>query len=47
MTADAGRPGWLRRRGAGSRVTFLELLFDLVYVFAGTQLTHLLLSDLT
>jgi low temperature requirement protein LtrA len=47
MTADAGRAGWLRRRGGGTRVTFLELFFDLVYVFAVTQLTHLLLTDLT
>src|SRR5690242_9616372 len=47
MTADAGRAGWLRRRAGGTRVTFLELFFDLVYVFAVTQLTHLLLSDLT
>jgi len=29
------------------RVTFTELFFDLVYVFAVTQLSHLLLSNLT
>jgi low temperature requirement protein LtrA len=30
------------RDGSGSRVTFIELFFDLVYVFAVTQLsTHL------
>src|SRR5919202_2418636 len=29
------------------RVTFMELFFDLVYVFAVTQLSHLLLEHLT
>jgi low temperature requirement protein LtrA len=38
----------LRSRDArGSRVTFIELFFDLVYVFAITQLSHLLLTHLT
>ena len=37
----------LRRRGGDTRVTYLELFFDLVYVLAVTQLAHLLLSDLT
>jgi low temperature requirement protein LtrA len=34
------------RGGAGERVTPLELFFDLVYVFAVTQLSHRLLEDL-
>ena len=29
------------------RVTFVELFFDLVFVFAITQLSHSLLGDLT
>jgi low temperature requirement protein LtrA len=39
----------LRPRGAGAtqRTTFLELFFDLVYVFAVTQLSHQILDDLT
>jgi low temperature requirement protein LtrA len=38
----------LRERGDGrSRVTFVELFFDLVYVFAITQLSHLLLAHLS
>jgi low temperature requirement protein LtrA len=38
----------LRERVQGSqRVTSMELFFDLVYVFAVTQLSHLLLGDLT
>lgn len=38
----------LRRRDTdGSRVTTLELFFDLVYVFAVTQLAHYLLEHLT
>jgi low temperature requirement protein LtrA len=38
----------LRPRGAGEQpVTTVELFFDLVYVFAITQLSHLLLDDLT
>jgi low temperature requirement protein LtrA len=38
----------LRReqRAAGQRVTFVELFFDLVYVLAVTQLSHLLLGSL-
>src|SRR5919202_4763067 len=40
--------GLLRTRDGGEqRVTPLELFFDLVYVFAITQLSHLLLSHLT
>ncbi|TYB46991.1 low temperature requirement protein A [Actinomadura chibensis] len=38
----------LRERGEqGARVTFFELFFDLVFVFAVTQLSHLLLEHLT
>ena len=36
------------RSGAGERrATYFELFFDLVYVFAATQLSHHLLGDLT
>ena len=37
------------RRGAGGeqRVTALELFYDLVFVFAITQVSHLLLDHLT
>jgi low temperature requirement protein LtrA len=38
----------LRTRGEGEqRATFFELFFDLVYVFAVTQLSHHLLADLS
>jgi low temperature requirement protein LtrA len=38
----------LRARGAGEQATTtVELFFDLVYVFAVTQLSHLILGDLT
>lgn len=37
----------LRDRSGGQRVTNIELFFDLVYVFAVTQLSHLLLHNLT
>jgi low temperature requirement protein LtrA len=39
----------LRPRGAGvqQRTTTVELFFDLVYVFAVTQLSHLILHDLS
>ncbi len=38
----------IRRRGEGEqRATFFELFFDLVYVFAVTQLSHHLLADLS
>jgi low temperature requirement protein LtrA len=44
-TATTGRPRLLRVRGISSaRVTNTELFFDLVFVFAITQLTHLLLD---
>jgi len=39
---------YVRSRDAGEqRATFFELFFDLVYVFAITQLSHLLLTDLS
>ncbi|MEW9533252.1 low temperature requirement protein A [Microbispora sp. NPDC049125] len=44
MTTPAGP---LRSRAEGQRVTFTELFFDLVYVFAITQLSHLLLGHLS
>jgi low temperature requirement protein LtrA len=48
MTQSAGRAGLLRGQGErGHRVTTVELFFDLVYVFAVTQLSHLLLENLT
>lgn len=48
VTPDRDTTALLRSRDArGSRVTFIELFFDLVYVFAITQLSHLLLGDLT
>ena len=36
-----------RTEGAGQRVTALELFYDLVFVFAVTQVSHHLLGDLT
>lgn len=48
MTGSRILTGLLRERGGGrSLVTFIELFFDLVYVFAVTQLSHLLLKHLT
>ena len=45
---DSDHGGMLRTRDGGEqRVTPLELFFDLVYVFAITQLSHLLLDHLT
>jgi low temperature requirement protein LtrA len=35
----------LRRGGTGQRASSLELFFDLVFVFAVTQVSHLLLED--
>jgi low temperature requirement protein LtrA len=37
----------LRAASANQRVTYIELFFDLVFVFAITQLSHTLLEDLT
>lgn len=43
-----GRRSLLRNHGGGhASVSNLELFFDLVYVFAVTQLSHLLLHDLS
>ena len=44
-----GDKGLLRARGGheDSKVTFVELFFDLVFVFAVTQLSHSLLQHLT
>lgn len=48
MSEHADHHPLLRRRdGHHARVTFEELFFDLVYVFAVTQLSHELLHDLT
>ena len=40
-------PTVLRDRDVAQRVSFLELFFDLVYVFAVTRLSHMLLSHLS
>lgn len=37
----------VRREGESARVEFVELFFDLVFVFAVTQLSHFLLKDLS
>ena len=39
--------GLLRSRESHARVTFVELFFDLVFVFAVTQLSHSLLEHMT
>jgi low temperature requirement protein LtrA len=45
---ELARPGLVRERAAGRRrVTNVELFFDLVYVFAVTQLSHFLLGHRT
>ena len=41
------RPNLLRSRESHARVTFVELFFDLVFVFAVTQLSHTLLEHLS
>src|SRR5262245_22761978 len=47
VTGGKRSAGLLRdRQSGGQRVTFMELFFDLVYVFAVTQLSHLLLDHL-
>src|ERR1043166_7085351 len=43
----AAQTNHLRVRQGHSRVTFIELFFDLVFVFAVTQLSHGLLQHLT
>ena len=41
------RPRHLRARGEGEQsITFVELFFDLVYVFAVTQISHVLIEHL-
>ena len=40
-------PALRRREGGEAKVTYEELFFDLVYVFAVTQLSHYLLGHLT
>lgn len=45
--ATAHHPLLRRRDGHHARVSFAELFFDLVYVFAVTQLSHELLTNLT
>jgi low temperature requirement protein LtrA len=46
-TADE-RPRHLRARGEGEQsITFVELFFDLVYVFAVTQISHVLIEHLS
>ncbi|OUM02757.1 low temperature requirement protein A [Variovorax sp. JS1663] len=48
MTQDKPRHATtLRSRGSAARVSNEELFFDLVYVFAVTQLSHYLLAHLT
>ena len=48
LTSGKGRGLLLRARGDGeARVEPIELFFDLVYVLAATQLTHLLLEHLS
>jgi low temperature requirement protein LtrA len=49
VTASRSPARHLRRRGEGVEqpITTVELFFDLVYVFAITQLSHLILDDLT
>jgi low temperature requirement protein LtrA len=44
---QAGPVGLLRERAGAARVTNVELFFDLVYVFAVTQLSHHLLDQPT
>lgn len=46
MDAPASR-SLLRRRDEAARVGMVELFFDLVFVFAVTQLSHTLLGDLS
>jgi low temperature requirement protein LtrA len=45
--SQAGEHGLRRERSGPARVTNVELFFDLVYVFAVTQLSHYLLGHLT
>lgn len=45
--ASNSHPALRRRDGGEAKVTYEELFFDLVYVFAVTQLSHYLLGHLT
>lgn len=45
--STANSSSLLRAREGHTRVTYVELFFDLVFVFAVTQLSHHLLHDLT
>jgi low temperature requirement protein LtrA len=49
VASDANSADLFRRRDAGApaRVTFIELFFDLVFVFAVTQISHGLLEHFT
>lgn len=47
MTEATAPPGLFRPRRGAERVTNVELFFDLVYVFAVTQLSHHLLANPT
>jgi low temperature requirement protein LtrA len=49
MTGDRQHGHLLLRRGGyeHGRVAFVELFFDFVFVFAITQLSHLLLANFT
>ena len=49
MTPGRAPARHLRPRGEGVEqpITTVELFFDLVYVFAVTQLSHMILGDLT
>lgn len=47
MTAASHHSLLRHRDGHHARVTYVELFFDLVYVFAVTQLSHVLLHHLT
>ena len=49
MSSNPARKSFLRQRSGHdhARVTFIELFFDLVFVFAVTQLSHGLIAHLT
>jgi low temperature requirement protein LtrA len=47
MTHPVARPSLLRARDHRAHVTNVELFFDLVFVFAVTQLSHTLLEHMT
>lgn len=49
MTQEQGKGALLRRREGGqhAKVSFVELFFDLVFVFAITQISHALLAHFT